>query len=240
MRLGILLLALLLLAGGARAPGKDHGKEEVEAAPPSPPEAPVSLASVAFASAAAGLAGGTLAWVSRAWWRPKVEPWVRWVPFLTLFSRLTARDATRHPLRARVVEVLAARPGIGTAELGAAVAAHAGTLGHHLRVLEDHGRVKSVRAGRDRIWFLAGAGSDTEAMKALAPPARRKLADVVRGEPGLHAAAIAERVGLGRSTVHHHLSALEDAELVAVERGLRARVYPTDRLKRLAGPENMR
>lgn len=228
-----LLLLLLSLAGDAAAPEKDHDKEETEhvQAPP-PPSAP-DMTSVMAASAGVGLVGGTFAWFTRAWWRPKVAALVKWTPLLTLFSRFTARDAARHPTRARIVETLAARPGLPTADLAEAVGAHAGTLGHHLRVLEEHDRVKSVRAGRDRIWFLAGAGSDTAALSALAPPARRRLADVVRAEPGLHAAALAERVGLGRSTVHHHLSALESADLVRVERGLRARCFPTERLARL-------
>lgn len=228
----ILLLAAVVLAAPAGAPGKGH---DVKAPPPEPePEEP-DLATVAVMAAGVGLVGGVLAWTSRAWWRPRVEPLLRWAPVVTLFSRFTSRDAARHPTRARIVEVLAARPGLTTADLAAAVGVRAGTLEHHLRVLEDHGRVKSVRAGRDRIWFVAGAGSDTEALSALAPAPRRRLADVVRAEPGLHAAAIAERVGVARSTVHHHLSALEDAGLVRVERGLRARCFPTDRLARLAG-----
>lgn len=51
--------------------------------------------------------------------------------------------------------------------------------------------------------------------RALSSPARIRLLDVLRDEPGLDAASLAERVDLHVNTVRTHLSSLEEAGLVA-------------------------
>lgn len=50
--------------------------------------------------------------------------------------------------------------------------------------------------------------------RALSSPARTRLLEVLRDEPGLDAAALSERLGLHLNTVRTHLNVLEDAELV--------------------------
>jgi DNA-binding MarR family transcriptional regulator len=157
-----------------------------------------------------------------------------------LFARLTRRDVTEHPLRARILKAVADRPGITAADLAAHERINAGTLDYHLDVLERDGQLRTAKAGRNRLLFLPGAGADVEALAELSAQGRGDVARLILQEPGIHAAAIAERLDLTRATVHHHLARLEAAGLVRIERGLRVRCHPTDRLPRVIEPPRRR
>jgi predicted ArsR family transcriptional regulator len=58
---------------------------------------------------------------------------------------------------------------------------------------------------------------DVRVFRALSSPVRSRLLDVLRAEPDLDAAGLAERLDLHVNTVRTHLGVLEEAGLVAVE-----------------------
>ena len=58
---------------------------------------------------------------------------------------------------------------------------------------------------------------DVRVFRALSSQVRTRLLDVLRGEPGLDAAALADRLDLHVNTVRTHLGVLEDADLVVSE-----------------------
>jgi predicted ArsR family transcriptional regulator len=58
------------------------------------------------------------------------------------------------------------------------------------------------------------ASPDVRRHRALASSARSRLLEVLRAEPGLDAATLADRLGLHTNTVRAHLNVLEDAGLV--------------------------
>lgn len=148
-----------------------------------------------------------------------------------LYTRLTRDDVLRHPARARVLEAVRARPGTETRGLAHAAAMNEGTLVYHLRALETAGFVKSLRVGRERVWFEAAATKpDASALAALQAPARESLLAAITRTPGLTQAELARALAMPRTTCHHHVAHLRDAGLVECRRdGLRLRCYPTRR-----------
>jgi DNA-binding MarR family transcriptional regulator len=181
---------------------------------------------------AAGAAGGLVlvGYATRAWWRPPLADLWRFLGGAGLFARLTRRDVADHPLRARIRALVESEPGLPFADAAARLGANAGTLEYHVDILERAGYVRTMKAGRNRLLFPPGGPIDAQAFAALATEGRPQVARLVAEGPGIHAAAIARRLGLARATVHHHLDRLEHVGLVRIERGLRARCYPTDRL----------
>lgn len=224
MRLALLVLAALLAAPHAAA---TFPRAPTPAAPPpADPDADASLLPLA-AGAGGAAVGASLALGLRALLRRAATVGA---PLVALYSRIARGDATRHPVRARLLDAIDASPGASVTDLAARLGLPLGTLLHHLRVLEQHGHAKTLRAGRHRLVFPTGQAADRDALSALAADGRRAVARVLLARPGVHEAGIAAELDVGRSTVHHHLRALEAAGLVRIERGARARCYATPRL----------
>lgn len=183
--------------------------------------------------------GGTAFALRTLWW-PPARGLAGPAAAGGFFARLTRRDVESHPARARVLEAVAANPGVPAARLAELLAINVGTLDYHLTVLERDGRIRAVRSGRDRLVFPAGAVMDEGGLSVLAAPGRGDVADIVKREPGLFVAAIAQRLGVQPPTVHHHLKILEASGLVRIERGARARCFPTERLLATSIPPRRR
>lgn len=183
--------------------------------------------------AAMGLGG--VAFVLRGLWLPPLR-----VVVAPLFARLTRRDITDHPVRSRILAIVARQPGVSAAEISDQEGINIGTLDYHLDILLRDGQVRAAKAGRNRLLFLPGSGADVARVGEVSAPGRGDLARAILQEPGLHAAALAERLGLSRATVHHHLGRLEAAGLIRIERGLRARCFPTQLLPSVLGPPRRR
>lgn len=182
-----------------------------------------------IALGALGLGGA--AFGLRAFWFPPLRYGVA-----ALFARLTRRDVRDHPFRARILDVVGARPGIPAAELAKSLAVNPGTLDYHIDVLERDSQLRTTKAGRNRILFLPGADIDVGGLAELTAQGRSDVARMILQEPGLSASTLSERLDLTRATIHHHLNRLEASGLIRVERGVRARCYPTDRLGRAIEP----
>lgn len=176
-------------------------------------------------AAAAGLAvlAGVLAWLSRAG------------PLGALFSRIAAPDLTKHPVRAQLLQVIDAQPGIHLADLSCQLERPKGVLQHHLRKLTDAGLLRSTR-GHATSYFLPG---QVDRRIARAAPllrgggTRAVLEAVLAGADATKAVVAA--TGLSQSTVSYHVKRLQAAGLVNAERaGRTTRLSATELGQRAA------
>lgn len=159
-----------------------------------------------------------LAWAS--------EPFrLRWrILALALFSRLDRGRVLDHGLRERVFDAIRRTPGVHYGGLQRELAVPAGTLAHHLHVLEREELVRSQTDGFRRRFYPRGRrswGQDplTEA--------EQRLVEAIATQPGMTQRDVARHLGLSKQVVNYHLLKLERLGRVHVEReGREAHCYP--------------
>lgn len=191
------------------------GEERQQAAPPAHDhrgEASMWFAPSGAVAAGAGLLGLLSAAVCYLWPQLKGALLAIWRP---------TRD---HPTRERLKAAIAAEPGIHFHALRRLTGIAAGTLRHHLRVLEQEGVIVAHAAAGFRCFTLArgtarSLGTAAPALKSAS--ARRILEGVVRSPP-LTMQAAAELAGLDPSTATHHVQRLHEAGLVTRQRSGRS------------------
>jgi hypothetical protein len=179
---------------------------------PSPPEA----AAITLASALAGL----LYWL----W-----PSLKGGSFFGLFSRLRGPQLLEHPMRAKLVQIVQAEPGIHFQDLARRAALPNGTAVHHLGKLTKAGLLSARPLGRYTCYF-PGASPDRVSL-ARAPILRsdgaRRVYEAILGRPGLSGLELAGVVGLQPSTVNYHVQRLVECGLVlAAREGRSVRLSP--------------
>lgn len=165
---------------------------------------------------------GLGAWSWRVGWIPRA------IGALALWSRFDAEELDDHPTRSRVLDLLRAHPGTPTRDLADLAGLNNGTLLYHLEILSRFGLVNSQRVGRERAWYLTkGARPDLRRVATLSVPTRRQLFDLIQATPGSTQAGLARTTGLSAATIHHHLQALAEADLVELRRdGARVLCFP--------------
>ncbi len=150
---------------------------------------------------------------------------------LPLFSRVDRPAALAHPTRAKIAQLVAARPGIHQREIQRQLELESGTTRHHLQTLE---RVELlVRTGQGGYACYFPAKTIDRRLMMAAPLLKseggRAVLQTVVTRPGLSLFEVAQVSGLTRPTVHHHLYRLEKAQLVTLKRvGRVLRVQPTN------------
>lgn len=144
----------------------------------------------------------------------------RWLPLLVpLFTRIKKDEVLEHPVRQRILDLVEANPGLHYRALVRGVDKGKGTVEYHLRILEDHGYVRTHRAGGYVTYYPAGHSRDAmEAQSVLRSDTARKLLQAVLATPGATVAQLAERMGLSYGAVSHHVKRFEDAGLVTVDK----------------------
>lgn len=150
-------------------------------------------------------------------------------PIVLLYTRLTKRDVLAHPRRGAILGALQRSPGLSQQELEDATAVRGGALRHHLAVLVRAGQLARLESGGYARYFVAGTADHVrfaEETVLLAGGAEARLLHALREEPGLHAAALARKLGVTRPAVHATLRHLADKGLVRETReGVRLRIY---------------
>ena len=148
------------------------------------------------------------------------------------------RMLLRVPNRRRIYEAVVATPGTHARRLSRELPMALGSVEHHVRVLERHTMVYTVKEGRRRTVFAVGQLSPTDApmVDVLRKPAwARLLADMAGGqEAGV--SAIAARLGLPATTVSYNLRRLHARGVLEHLRIGRESVYLVrdgERLERL-------
>lgn len=133
---------------------------------------------------------------------------------LLLYHRITARRAAEQPQRHRILQLLREHPGCDVATLSRLLGLSYKSTSHHVRVLRRAGLIRVASHGRRVIVSLTG--SEERALRAviLEQPLRAAVAREVAGHPGIRQADLARRLGVGRSTLHRHVTTLRRAAVI--------------------------
>lgn len=133
-----------------------------------------------------------------------------------LYAKIARSKVLDHPRREELYEFVRINPGTSLRDAQQALDLGWGSAIHHLATLERHGFLASRRSGRHRrFWVLAEKPLDEIRREALlAEPTPRRILEMLTLEPNLSQAELARRLGLARSTVHHHVTRLDAAGLV--------------------------
>lgn len=155
---------------------------------------------------------------------------LRLVPFLPLFSRIQTTKVLDNPVRARVHEAILQDPGLSVEEVRARSGIAWGTAVHHLRRLEETGLLVSVTHNARRRYFAANTAASQRRghVAALSHPTARRVAELVRQQPGLDQSALCDALGLRNPAASKHLAQLASQGLVMQQRmGRRCHYHPT-------------
>jgi predicted transcriptional regulator len=152
-----------------------------------------------------------------------------------------SKDGVLTGPRARLYDLILARPGIRFTDLVNGTQGHWGSTAHHLYVLERFQFVRSYRVGRCRR-YVASLGPEAQSQQAahLEEAANRTMLELVRQHPGICQQDVAARFpGRTRQAVGHRLANLERLGLVTeVRQGRWKLYYPVQPIVvHLIGPE---
>lgn len=149
---------------------------------------------------------------------------------LPLYTRLARENLLEGGVRAKIMELLRAEPGLGITDVRDRLAIGWGTAVHHLNRLEAAGLVVSQDAGRRRRFFLPQASAEMRtALCVLSSSLNRRLLETVRARPGLTQTEVCEALGISAPLAHKYLARLIRDGFVASTRQWRAvRYYPSE------------
>lgn len=145
--------------------------------------------------------------------------WRYWIvlPILILFSRLAPSALLEHPRRQRILDLVAAQPGIGFEELARRTGFARGAVRHHLQVLLSAGLVRRASDGKRAGYRLPDAAAGAH-HRLLASAGAQRLMAVLKMTPGLSVAGAAIASGLGKASAAHHVRRFAAAGLVRIRR----------------------
>lgn len=198
---------------------------------PQPPVGPLAddVGQGPVSSVREAAAGGSLLWIvlgllaALSLWR-----FLQGGAFLRLFTRLSREELEEHPLRAQILDIVRADPGIHAAGIAERLQASKGSVRHHLRLLSGAGLLQHGRLGARTGYFAVGAAPQArQAALAVRTGTARRILDALSGAPAESVRDLAERVGVSYASVRHHVERFERAGLVTLERstaGTRIRV----------------
>ncbi len=135
--------------------------------------------------------------------------------FLPLYTRLKRESVLDHETRGMIRGYIIANPGDHYNSIKSALGLNNGTLAHHLHVLEREMFVKSVRDGRYRRFFPAGA---RVSIGAHLTKIQELILDIIRENPGRTQKEIARRIGVTQPAVSYHVNKLIELGKLRVEK----------------------
>jgi DNA-binding transcriptional ArsR family regulator len=164
---------------------------------------------------------------------------------LVLLVAQSGEDPTDLEKRRRVFLTVNRYPGLTLARLAREADVDESLARYHVRVLEDANLVRSEEEGGHRRIFplektKAGAQNpldetDRQWLALLRrPPILRAVVALLHEGP-LNAGELAEACGVSRSTASHHISRMEDGEIVDIERDGRLRMISVADRERVLG-----
>lgn len=200
-----------------------------EASPQSTPAAPAPVWDLPAAAHAVAIAGllGLLAWSAASWGKPVLA---RSATAWPLFSRLERPALLKHPVRARILELVRQQPGLHFQEIARRLGLAQGVALHHLHALVAAEILVKQVGPRYSLFFLKGA-VDRRLMNAApmlrAPGAQDVLAKLAQSS-GTTTRELVSALGLAPSTVKFHLRRFVEGGLAsALLDGRRARFEAT-------------
>jgi DNA-binding transcriptional ArsR family regulator len=178
-------------AQGSPSPSASPSRHGSDLLPPVPPAA-VAVAGTGLLAVLVGAAG------------------------MGLFSRIEGPAVLEHPTRARLMALVAERPGLTILHAQELLGAAWGTTVHHVRRLEANGLLATVRQG-PRVLLYAANTPEAKARRDLAllrNGTAREVARLVAGAPGIRTGALSASLGIGAPSASKHLSRFAAAGLV--------------------------
>lgn len=144
-------------------------------------------------------------------------------------------DLLDQPMRRRLVDLIASRPGIHASELCREAGEPWGTVQYHLSLLHKGELVRAVEAGRERRFFPAGMDPARARLLALLNQGRRpEVAQYIRAHPGTRQVDVCDALDVSRKTFRHSVHPLVAENLIQEKRGLQNnRYFPLEPLGRL-------
>lgn len=141
------------------------------------------------------------------------------IVLLAGYTRYGEGSPLEHPVRSDVVDVATRLPGVKLPDVVRSVDASSGSVRYHVRVLEreDHLATATVW-GATRLYPADVEESTFELHAALRDDSRSSVLRAIEGADPATPTSIAEQIDRAPSTVSHHLSLLENADLVERER----------------------
>jgi predicted ArsR family transcriptional regulator len=148
-----------------------------------------------------------------------------------LYRRLVKGRVGQHPVRERIVAIVAASPGVHEMAVARELGISHTLTQYHVRMLVEFGSVEVKRFGGRKCLFLPGGLGRTERSLLLAERGGKagQVVDLVAAQPGIAQRELARALGIAESSVKWHLDRLERQGLLAVERG------PSGKRVRLTG-----
>jgi DNA-binding transcriptional ArsR family regulator len=141
--------------------------------------------------------------------------------------------------RARILEIVAASPGLPVGALLEGTQLGWGTLYHHLAKLAKSRSVQVVRVGRRRLVYPMREGGVVEMAPGdalLRGQTVRRIALAIEATPGRGIAEIAAQVEQSPRVTYYHVRRLIEAGIVASSAAKRHRdLAPTPRLREILG-----
>lgn len=150
-----------------------------------------------------------------------------------LFSRIERSSLLDNPVRARILDTIAQDPGISLSDVTARAGVAWGTAVHHLRRLERHGAIVSLRPLAHRRYFVTDSpgAAQRSAVAVVMHPTARRIACLVSQRPGIDQTGICTALHLNNPAASKHLGQFEAQGLVLSSRTGRNRTYhPTGSL----------
>jgi DNA-binding MarR family transcriptional regulator len=121
------------------------------------------------------------------------------------------------PLRERIVEAIDTQPGIHLRGLQRSVDCAMGAVQYHLRVLEEHGLVMSLRIGNARHFFMANFSSDSQLLQvaaALRNPTVAAIVEECMTNGRVTQADLSRSLSLDKSLVSYYVGSLIDMDIL--------------------------
>lgn len=139
------------------------------------------------------------------------------------------------PVRRRLLDLIASRPGIHGSELSREAGEAWGTVQYHLSLLHKNDLVHAMETGRERRYFLPGLEPARARLLALMNQGRRpEVAQFIRDHPGSRQIDVCEALDVSRKTFRGAVQPLVAEHLIHERRGLQnTRYFPLDGLSQL-------
>ena len=134
---------------------------------------------------------------------------------LAAYTRFNDVSPLEHDVRADIIEIVGALPGLYLAQLVGRVGKPNSTVRYHARVLERENRLQTARLWGNHRFFPPTMQEDDFAYHAMRrDAASSRVFDAIYEHEPLTVGSLAETIDRAPSTVSHHLSRLEEAGLI--------------------------
>lgn len=141
------------------------------------------------------------------------------IVFLGAYSRYGDGSPLEHPIRSEIDALVSRLPGVQFTSAVDAVDASESTVRYHTQVLEHEDVVQTATVwGTQRLFPVETDTGHFEALAAVRDDSRSAVLQAIDRNDPATVTTIAEAVDRAPSTVSHHLSALESADLIDRER----------------------